>query len=281
MTEEVSSTMLLRIAAELRLKVLEMIAAAGKGHLGGSLSVTDILVALYPGGVLNVRSAEPAWPERDRLIYSKAHACEAFYAVLAEVGLVPAEWLSEYGRDGSKLGGHPDTSLPGVEMSGGSLGHGLGVAAGMALSAKLRGESHKVFAVLGDGECYEGSVWESATFAAHHQLSNLVAIVDRNFEITLSNTEDCNRLEPFADKWRSCGWEAIEIDGHDLQQLTRILRSARNDPRKGPIAIVAKTVKGKGVSFMEAEVGWHHRVPGGEVLERARAELGARARSLG
>jgi len=257
-----------------RQQVLKMISRASKGHIGGSLSAADILVFLYQGGVFRLSPEFRSRPDRDVLIYSKGHSCEALYAVLAQTGYFDAAILSTYGSDGSSLGGHPDRKLPGVEMSAGSLGQGLGVAAGMAIANKLRGCQSLTLAVLGDGECYEGSVWEAAMFAAHHGLCSLIAIVDRNGQITLDRTEDCNRLEPFAEKWLSCGWEVRECDGHSFPALRSALGDARSRVSDRPLVVVARTIKGRGVSFMEGEVGWHHAVPRGEQLKEAMKDLG-------
>jgi transketolase len=262
-------------AAWARRQLFEMIVGAGKGHVGGSLSCVDILVALYHGGVMRVDPARPGWPGRDRFIHSKGHASEALYAVLADVGFFPKETLATYGRPGTVLGGHPDASVPGVEVSSGSLGHGLGIGAGLALAAKLDRHDHVTMVLLGDGECYEGSVWEAAGFAAHHALDNLVAIVDRNGQITLDYTEDCNRLEPFAAKWKAFGWDVVEVDGHSFEHLVPALLALRERRAGRPAMLLAQTVKGRGVSFMEAGVGWHHNVPRGVDCEVARRELSA------
>jgi transketolase len=261
-----------------RHQVLEMIASAGKGHLGGSLSCTDILVSLYHGAVLRYDVHNPRWEGRDRLIYSKGHSSETLYAVLADVGFFPVEELSTYGQPGTRLGGHVDNTIPGVEVSTGSLGHGLGIGAGLALSAKLDVRDYLTFVILGDGECYEGSVWEAAMFAAHHHLNNLIAIVDRNGQVTLDYTEDCNRLEPFADKWKAFGWDVHEVDGHALDDLLGTLQGLRRRESPTPAVIIANTKKGKGVSFMEGNLNWHHNVPRGEQLEQARRELALDAR---
>ena len=260
-------------AAQVRRDVFEMIVRAGKGHIGGSLSCTDLLVVLYGGGVLRHDPTQPKWGERDRLVFSKGHAAEALYAVLALYGFFSPETLLTYGHPGSPLGGHVDNRLPGVEVSTGSLGHGLGVGAGIALAARLDDRQHRTFVLLGDGECYEGSVWEAAAFAAHHRLSGLVAIVDRNGQITLDRTEDCNRLEPLAEKWRAFGWTAREVDGHDHCALVSALREAR-EGGDGPTVVLARTVKGKGISFMEGSLDWHHGVPKGDQVAIARRELG-------
>jgi transketolase len=260
-------------AAWVRFQILEMIAAAGKGHVGGSLSCADILVALYAGGVLRYDCSQPQWAGRDRFIFSKGHAVEALYGVLAQAGFLSPDTLRSYGADGSRLGGHPDRLIPGVEVSTGSLGHGVGIGAGLALAARRQDQPHLTFVLLGDGECYEGSVWEGAQFAAHHRLSNLVAIVDRNRQITIDDTEDCNAFEPFAAKWRAFGWDVREVDGHSFPALLEAFADVRSPGRGRPLAVIARTRKGRGVSFMETTVGWHHRVPKGEQLAQARREL--------
>lgn len=260
-------------AAWVRRQVFEMIIGAGKGHMGGSLSCTDILVALYQGGGLRFDSSNKDWEGRDRFIFSKGHSAEAIYAVLADVGFFEEEQLSTYGQPGSKLGSHVDMSIPGIEVSTGSLGHGLGIGAGLALAAKLDSKDHLIVVLLGDGECYEGSVWEAAMFASHHGLNNLVAIVDRNGQITLDRTEDANRLEPFGDKWEAFGWEVRTVDGHSFDSLLDVFQKMRSRVSDLPMVIVAKTVKGKGISYMEGNLNWHHNVPKGELLEQGRKEL--------
>lgn len=264
---------LVQIAAWVRLQILEMISSANKGHIGGSLSCTDILVVLYAGGILRVDPKDSRWSGRDRFIMSKGHAVEALYAVLTQAGFLTLETLKSYGSDGGILGGHPDRLIPGVDVSTGSLGHGLSVGAGLALAARRLKQSHLTFVLLGDGECYEGSVWEGAQFSAHHKLANLVAIVDRNRQITMDDTEDCNAFEPFVDKWRAFGWDVREIDGHSFTALLGALEDIRSRASDRPLVIIAKTRKGKGVSFMEKTVGWHHRVPKGDLLVQARQEL--------
>lgn len=270
-----------QIAKWVRFQILEIISSANKGHIGGSLSCADILVALYLGGVLRFNPRDSQWPDRDRFIMSKGHAVEALYAVLTKAGFLTLETLRSYGADGGSLGGHPDRFIPGVDVSTGSLGHGLSVGAGLALAARRLQQSHLTFVLLGDGECYEGSVWEGAQFSAHHKLGNLVAIVDRNRQITMDDTEDCNGFEPFADKWRAFGWEVREVDGHSFTALFGALDDVRSRDGDRPLVIVAKTRKGKGVSFMETTVGWHHRVPKGDLLVRARQELALAASHVG
>lgn len=260
-------------ARQVRREVLEMIVGANKGHIGGDFSCADILVALYQGGILRVDPRQPQAKNRDRFIFSKGHSAEVLYAVLAHAGFFPVETLKTYGQGGSLLGGHVDNTIPGIEVSTGSLGHGLGIGAGVALSAKMDRQEYLTVVLLGDGECYEGSVWEAAQFAAHHALQNLIAIVDRNQQITLDNTETCNRLEPFADKWKAFGWEVVSVDGHSHEELLAVFKNARKRTGSKPLVIIARTLKGKGVSYMEKEVGWHHNVPKGEKLDLARKEL--------
>lgn len=256
-----------------RQRILRMISNAGHGHIGGSLSCTDILVYLYLGGALNVKSDSYNASNRDRYIHSKGHASEVLYAVLSRANFFSENLLDTYGQNGSPLGGHVDSNLPGIELSTGSLGNGLGFGAGMALGSCLKGHNYSTFVMMGDGECYEGSVWEAVSFAGHHKLGNLIGIVDRNREITLSNTEDCNSHEPFRDKWKAFGWHVIETNGHDFNCLDRAFAQAKAE-QNCPVVIIAETIKGKGISFMENELGWHHRVPQREMLLKAKRELG-------
>jgi len=255
-----------------RQQVLEMIAGAGKGHIGGAFSCVEILVALYYGGILHLDPKIPSWSERDRFILSKGHACPSLYAILADLGFFSVSELATFSHEGSRLEGHPNRGIPGIEVDTGSLGHGLGIGAGLALSAKINKRDWMTIALLSDGECHEGSVWEAAMFAAHHELHNLVAIVDRNWQCVLDFTENCDRLEPFADKWRAFGWEVREVDGHSFGELLHALGDIRLRKTE-PLIIIANTIKGKGVSFMEGKIEWHHRVPAGEQLKIARQEL--------
>ncbi len=260
-------------SAELRLSVLEMVAAAKKGHIGGAYSCLDILVALYYGGILRYDPVDPFWPFRDRFILSKGHSGSALFAVLADLGFFDSSELVRYCCNGSILGGHPDRKVPGIEADTGSLGHGLGIGAGMALAAKMNGSNYRVFVLVGDGECNEGSVWEALVFAARHHLSNLTLIVDRNRQCVLDFTEDCAPLDPLGGRLASFGWAVEEVDGHCFQELLTVFESK---PSAQPRAIVANTIKGKGVSFMEKVLKWHHSVPNAEELVIARAELAAK-----
>ncbi len=259
-------------STKIRLDILNAIRIAKKGHIGGSYSIVDILVTLFHGKFLKYDSKKPNWPERDRFILSKGHAGIALYAVLADLGFFPKEELN-FLNNKQMLGEHPDQFIPGVETISGSLGHGLPVAAGMALADKFdRKVERKTYIILGDGECYEGSVWEGANFAAHHNLSNLCAIIDRNKLITHGSTEDINSLEPMKDKWESFGWKVEEINAHNFDELHNFFSSWPNKSSK-PTLLIANTVKGKGVSFME-DPSWHCKVPTKEEYKIAMKELG-------
>ena len=263
---------LVQMARRLRRHVVTMIAQAGSGHPGGSLSAADIITALY-FKELRYDPTNPQWPERDRFILSKGHAAPILYAALAESGYFPVTELSTLRQLGSCLQGHTDrTMTPGVEMSSGSLGQGLSFAIGTALAGRLDKRGYRVYALLGDGECDEGQVWEAAMAAAHFKLDNLLAIVDHNgLQLDGSNREIMN-LEPLADKWRSFGWHAIEINGHDFPAILGAFQKARQIKGQ-PTVIIALTVKGKGVSFMENKVEFHGRAPTAEEMAKALKEL--------
>ena len=238
---------------------IEMTHLSGGSHIGAVLSAADILAVLY-ADILRYDPEDPKWDGRDRFIMSKGHAGAAVYAALAESGFfAPAELKTHY-QNGSRLSGHVSHHLPGVDLSTGSLGHGLCAAAGMALAAKQDGKHHRVFAVLGDGECDEGSVWEAALFANQYRLENLVAIIDHNHMQSLDTCEKTLELEDFGAKWRAFGWNVIELNGHDHNALRSALTGTRNAGHK-PTVVIANTVKGKGVSFMENDILWHYRFP--------------------
>lgn len=260
-------------AAELRLHILRTALKAGKGHVPPAFSWVEIGVALFYGGHLNLRPHDPKWENRDRFILSKGHGCLTLYAMLADLGFFPKTELDNFCGPGSLLAGHPDTQIPGVEGISGSLGHGLGLSAGLALGAKLHSYPWKVVTVMGDGECQEGSVWEAAMFASHHQLHNLVAIIDRNGLGATNYTEKNVALEPFVSKWKAFGWEVLSINGHSFEELDKVLGCFRQRQSLKPLMILAQTVKGKGLSFMEASVDWHHRIPKGEEVEEAIRQL--------
>jgi transketolase len=262
------------LAHRVRRHVVMMTNRANSSHVGTCLSMAELLAVLYTG-VLRVRPGDPDWSGRDRFILSKGHGCAALYATLAECGYFPVEWLDRFYQDGSPLAGHAThAGVPGVELSTGSLGHGLSVAAGMALAAKWDGGDHRIFALLSDGECDEGSVWEPALFAPHHRLDNLVAIIDYNKIQSLGSVEEVLDLEPLGQKWRAFGWAVKEIDGHDVEAVLEALRSIPIE-RHRPTCLIAHTVKGKGVSFMEDQLLWHYRSPQGDEFEAALRELEA------
>jgi len=260
-----------RRARAVRRRVVAMSAAAHAPHVASALSCVDILVALY----CNVARVSPATidsPERDRIILSKGHASAALYACLAECGLLDASGLASYAADGSMLAEHPSRGRPpGVEVTTGSLGHGLGLGLGLAKAARLQGRDYRVFVVLSDGECNEGSVWEAALWAPRHGLDNVAAIVDFNKLQATGRSCEITQLAPLAEKWQAFGWDAREIDGHDFVALVDALTAASEGR---PRALIAHTIKGKGVSFMEDDLEWHYRPPSLDDVRRATAELG-------
>ncbi len=266
-------TDLSELAGKLREHSVRMTHRAGASHVGSSLSMVELLAVLY-ARTLHIDPRRPDWPERDRFILSKGHGCAAYYAVLAETGFFPLAWLETFYQNGSKLAGHAtNTHVPGIEISTGSLGHGLSVAAGMALAAKRDGASWRVFCLLSDGECDEGSTWEPILFAPQHKLDNLIAIVDYNKIQSLGTVKEVMDLEPFAAKWRAFGWAVKEVDGHNLQEVETVLQQLPFEAGR-PSCVIAHTVKGKGVSFMEDKLLWHYRSPQGEEYRAALAELG-------
>jgi transketolase len=263
------------LARKIRIHALRMTNSGGGSHVGAIFSCADILAVLY-GATLNVNPDAPADPKRDRFVLSKGHAGGGLYAVLAETGFFPIEKLQTHYKDGSDLSGHVSHQVPGVDLSTGALGHGLSVASGMAYSAALDHKSHRVFCLLSDGECNEGSTWEAILFAAHHGLDNLVAIVDYNGIQGLGRVSDVLELAPFPEKWTSFGWSVREIDGHNHADLTSALQEVPFTPGK-PSCVIARTTKGKGVSFMEDTVLWHYRIPQGEEFNAALSELEVQA----
>ncbi|MGW4956334.1 transketolase [Nonomuraea sp. NPDC004186] len=258
------------LATEVRRSIIRMIDRAQLGHVGGDLSVTDILVTCFYG-VLSVDPERPRWSGRDRFVLSKGHCAAALYSTLAHCGFFPEAELDTFMAPLSALNGHPNRiKVPGIETNTGALGHGLPVATGCALAAKLDGADWRTFVVLGDGELQEGSNWEAAMAAAHHGLSSLTAVIDRNRLQQGARTEDTNALGALDDKWRSFGWEVREVDGHDHLAL---LQAMSGSSTGRPVAVIAHTIKGKGVSFMEDRVEWHHKVPSPDQVEAALAEL--------
>ena len=262
-----------RRAQILRAHAVKMVHRARASHLGSCLSMADILACLY-WRVLRIDPADPGWPERDRLILSKGHAAAILYATLAERGFFPTAELESYCQNGSRLTGHVTSGVPGVELSSGSLGHGLPVGCGMALAAKRDGLPFRTFVLLSDGELDEGSNWESFLFAPQHRLDNLVAIVDYNKIQSFGRTKDILDLEPLVDKLQAFRWGVREVDGHNYQQLADAFDALPFEAGK-PSIIVAHTIKGKGVSFMQDLLAWHYSSPSDEQLQQALAEIGA------
>lgn len=260
-------------AAEMRRNIFRTICLGGGGHLPACFSIVEILTVLYRR-ILRVNPVDPKNPDRDRFLLSKGHAAVALYTILAEMGFLDAALLETYGHSGTILGGHPDMhKLSGVEASTGALGHGFPFSVGMALAGKMDHKSYRTFVVLGDGECQEGSIWEAAMFAAQQGLDNLTAILDYNKLQALDRLDSIVSLEPLAEKWRSFGWSVCEVDGHDIPSLLNTFGRIPFEPGK-PNLVVAHTIKGKGISFMENVPIWHYRLPNPEEMRTACRDLG-------
>jgi transketolase len=272
MIEQTHLQLLQEKSRQIKRAIVEMVHRANSGHVGGSLGASDLVVALYYH-LMRHRPEDPAWEERDRFILSKGHCTPVIYAVLADCGYFPKNDLQTFRRPGSHLQGHPyQPKTPGIEASTGTLGLGLSTAAGMALAAKLKGQDHYYYVLCGDGEIQEGQVWEAAMFANKYKLDNLIAFVDRNYLQTDGNSEDVMPLDPLRPKWESFGWRVWEIDGHDYNQIISTVNEAKAG-KGSPSVIIARTTKGKGVSFMENKVGWHGTPPGKEDYQKAMEEL--------
>jgi transketolase len=270
------SMRLAEMARQVRRHIVTMVYEAGSGHPGGSLSATDVLVTLY-FKVMKHRSDDPKWPERDRFVLSKGHAAPALYTCLAEAGYFPVEELATLRKIGSRLQGHPDmTKTPGVESSTGSEGQGLSNGIGMALAGKLDRKNYRVYVMVGDGECDCGQIWEAAMSASFFKLDNLTCIVDRNKLQLDGRTKDIMCIEPLADKWKAFGWKVISVNGHDFGRLINAFGKAGKNSG-APTVIIADTVKGKGVSFMEGAVGFHGKAPDKAQYKQAMKELGGEA----
>lgn len=265
------------IARTIRARIIETSHMTKTPHLGSCLSCVDILVAAY-FDILEIDPARPTDEERDRFILSKGHGAAALFQVLALRGFYPESMLDTYGEDGGIFAEHPPapSDLPGIEAATGSLGHGFPMGLGMALAARIRGQRFKVFALVSDGECNEGSTWEAAMLAASQKMENLAVIVDFNKWQATGRSEDIMGLNPLVEKWRAFGWSACEVDGHDMGELVRRMRQVPDGSGK-PVAIVAHTVKGKGVSFMEDDNNWHYRIPTADEVRSAKRELGVSA----
>jgi transketolase len=262
-----------RIAAKLRGEVIELSHRAKTPHLGSSLSCIDLLVALY-WDFLRIDPQQPDSPERDRFILSKGHAAPALYTTLCERGFFPRKLIEEYGHDGAALAEQPAPGCaPGVEWATGSLGHGLSAGLGMALAGRIQKRDYRTVVLLSDGECNEGSVWEAAMFAAAQKLGPLTVLVDYNKWQATGRSEEVMALAPLRDKWEAFGWESYEVDGHDFAEIKAALACAELPGRDRPLAIVAHTIKGRGVSFMEDDNNWHYRIPSAEELAAARKDL--------
>lgn len=258
-------------AAQIRRDIVDIVYRTSAGHIGGSLSETDILVALYYE-VMKIDPKNPHWSERDRFILSKGHAIDAYYCVLADRGFFDKERLQTYSQFGSDFIGHPNRAIPGIEMNTGALGHGLSIGVGMAIAGKMDNKDYRVFVLMGDGELAEGSVWEAAMAAANYKLDNLVAIIDRNRLQITGKTEDVMALTPLEDKWKSFGWNVSVVDGHDIPSICNAL-SKENKIDGVPSLIIAETIKGKGISFMENNASWHHGVMNADQYKMACEEL--------
>lgn len=259
------------VASRIRAKLVEMSHRAATPHLGSSLSCVDSVVAAY-WGAMRIDPSRPSDPDRDRFVFSKGHAATTLYAALAYRGFFPAEDLDHYAEDGSLLGEHPSPHLPGIEVAAGSLGHGLSQGLGMALAGRLQGRDFRVYVQMSDGECNEGSVWEAAMFAAAQRLDRVVAVVDYNKWQATGRSNEVLALHPLRAKWEAFGWSACEVDGHDMAALVELLRNVPDGTGK-PVAVVAHTIKGKGVSFMQDDNNWHYRIPTADEVARARQEL--------
>ena len=259
-----------RKVKQVRNMILEMCCNAGTGHVTSAFSCAEILVALFYGGIIRFNPNNPKWPERDRFILSKGQASVILYPLLADLGYFSPDELKRFNCSDGKFGVHLQYDVPGAEITSGSLGQGFGIATGLALAAKMNKELHLVFSLLGDAECYEGSIWEAAMFASHNRLNNLVAIVDRNHLGVTNFTENMVELEPFAKKWESFGWNVKNINGHSFDEIFGALEDIRSRKSNNPLVIIADTVKGKGIPFMCYQPLWHAVVPKGPLAIEAK-----------
>ena len=265
-------------AIEIRKRIVEIIHKASGGHIGGSLSSVDILVALH-FGIMNIDPKNPNMKGRDRFIMSKGHSVEGYYATLENKGFISTEMMDTYGQFNSPLAGHPTRETPGIELNSGALGHGLSVGVGLALAAKRSGEKYRTFVLMGDGEHGEGSIMEAAAAAGHYKLNNLLAIIDRNQLQISGRTENVMAVDDLEGKYKACGWSVVHCDGHNIDELLKCFRNAEAQTEK-PTVVIAHTVKGKGVSFMEDKAVWHHKTPTEEQLGIAFSELNQRMEEI-
>ena len=277
--ESVCIDSLQKKANALRLATLNLCIGADKGHVTSAFSCAEILTALYYGNVLCYDPKNPKWEDRDRLFISKGHASPLFYSILVDIGFIPGTYLDGFCKT-DKLGVHLQSGVPGVENTAGSLGHGLGIAAGMALAAKMDRKNYYTFVLLSDGECCEGSIWEAAMFAGHHMLNNLIAIIDRNYMTATDFTENSVGLTPLDKKFEAFGWEVKKINGHSICEILSCFDGIRSFRRKTPFVIIAETVKGKGVISAENKPTWHARVPKNEEADAWRKELKSKGGEL-
>ncbi len=266
-------------AEHIRRRSLEIIHCSKGGHTGGGLSSADILATLYLH-VMNVDPKNPAKPDRDRFVMSKGHCVEALYCALVEAGFIPDSLLEEYGKFGTILAGHPTKKVPGVEINSGALGHGLPVGVGMAIAAKMDKKDYLTYVLMGDGEQGEGSIYEAAMAGSHYKLDNLVAIIDRNGLQISGSTENVMSLEPMRQRWEAFGWSVLEVNGNSIPELLQAFETFKKDKGGKPHLLIARTVKGKGVSYMENVAKWHHGVPNEEQLAQAKEEIAKRLSTL-
>lgn len=265
-------------AFQIRKNVLDMCVKAGTGHVTSSLSCIDLLVGLYYGNIMKYDPKDPLMPSRDRFILSKGQGSPALYAVLADAGFYDTKDLDDFAQEKGRFGLHLQSDVPGVEITSGALGHGFGVAAGIALGARMNRELYLVFALLGDGECYEGSIWETAMFASHNNLNNLVAVIDRNYLCVTDFTENLIALEPLADKWASFGWDVKRINGHSFEDILNALTYVRSRRTSKPLVVIADTVKGEGIECISNIPLWHGMTPTGEKADVCKIDLESRYR---
>jgi len=257
-------------SSQIRKRLIDMCIKTKTGHLSSSLSCVEILVTLYYGGILKHNPSEPMWSERDRFILSKGHAAPLLYIILEDLGYFSKEELEKFVQPDGRLGTHPQNDISGVEVTTGSLAQGFGIAAGIALGAKMNRDFYLVFTLLGDGECYEGAVWETALFAAHYRLNNLIAIIDRNYMCVTDFTENAIELEPLEDKWKSFGWNVVKIDGHSILDLYNVLYPLRGRISSKPTVIIAETIKGKGVEPLCFHPLSHGKIPSEKNLRKVK-----------
>lgn len=257
----------------LRQEIFEMVVRTQRGHIPSCYSCTEIILALFYGGLVRTEPRNPKAVNRDTVMVSKGHAAMILYPVLADLGFFPKEELAQFAKPNGILRMYADHTIPGIEAVCGSLGHGFTIAAGLALAAKRDGRDSKAYVILGDGECYEGSLWETALFASHYELDNLVAIVDRNGLCILDETEKCIKLNPLEDKWKAFGWEVATVDGHSYRDIFRGFDDLLSRKSGKPRVMISMSVKGKGISFMENRIDWHNKMPNAEQAAKARTEL--------